>query len=117
MTNVVCLLVTAGELKGHKYFVKSKEPILVGRSEEANIKITNDEFCSRKHASIFWENNQCCISDLKSTNGTCVNDVEITKAVLKNGDIVRIGGTELKVAIKAVSKKAAHAEDDIRYED
>lgn len=117
MTNVVCLLVTAGDLKGHKYFVKSESPILIGRSEEANIKIINDEFCSRKHAKIFWENNDCYISDLKSTNGTYLNDVEVSKSILKNGDTVRIGGTELKVAVKVASQKKTRAQEDISYDD
>ena len=77
MTKLVVVLVVSGPLKGHKYFVKSDSKILIGRSEEANIRIGYDDFCSRRHAIIYWEGDICLIEDLDSTNGTFVNNCQV----------------------------------------
>lgn len=101
----MCLAVKSGPLKGHKYFVKTDSPILIGRGEKANIKIS-DKFCSRKHALVFWENNTCYIQDLNSTNGARVNNNKIKgKAVLNNHDVINLGATELVVTIPQDQKK------------
>ena len=97
MTRVVCLSVKSGPLEGHKYFVKTDSSILIGRNEQANIRI-DDEFCSRKHALVFWENDTCYIQDLNSTNGVCVNHVRIEgKSKLNNRDVINFGNTEVVV--------------------
>lgn len=119
MTRIICLIVKSGPLQGHKYFVKSDSPILIGRSEEANIRIAYDEFCSRRHAVVSWENNMCYIQDLNSTNGTYVNKARIEgKVNLKNQDIISFGSTEVLVFIadRPMNGKAG-MEDDVSYED
>ena len=50
MVKVVCASIKSGPMYGHKFFVKTNAPVLIGRDANANIRITNDEFCSRKHA-------------------------------------------------------------------
>lgn len=119
MTKVVNVLVKSGPLEGHKYVVKSDAPILIGRSEEANIRIGYDQYCSRRHAKIYWDNDKCYIADLESTNGTFVNGAKITGTVeLKNNDIITLGGTELVILIVDLpKKKKTTTEDDISYED
>ena len=116
---LVVVLVLSGPLKGHKYFVKSDSKILIGRSEEANIRIGYDEFCSRRHTLIYWEGKKCIIEDLGSTNGTFVNEQRIEgKEELKQGDKIGLGDTELLVGVEDYPKgKASSAEDDVEYED
>jgi len=112
------VLVLSGPLKGHKYFIKTDSKILIGRSEESNIRIGYDDFCSRKHALLYWEENSCIIEDLNSTNGTFLNGERITgKAELHNGDKVGLGGTELLVGVKDYLEGETSPEDDIKYED
>jgi hypothetical protein len=53
VTKHVFVLVVSGPLKGHNYFVISDTPILIGRSNDAIIKITYDNFCSRRHALLY----------------------------------------------------------------
>jgi pSer/pThr/pTyr-binding forkhead associated (FHA) protein len=115
----MCLIVEAGPLSGHKYFVKTDSPILIGRSEEANVRIAYDEFCSRRHAKVFWENESCYIQDLNSTNGTAVNDHQITEKIkLNDGDIVSFGSTRLVVAsIEQKKKNKSDVSDDVQYDD
>ncbi len=118
MTKIVHVLVKSGPLEGHKYIVKSDVPILVGRSEEANIRISYDEFCSRRQALIYWENEKCYIKDLESTNGTFVNGDKIRGVIeLNNNDTVRMGNTEFVISITELKKGKTGLEDDITYED
>ncbi len=118
MTKTVCLIIKSGPLQGHKYFVKTDSSILIGRSEEANIRIAYDEFCSRKHALVFWDNDTCYIEDLNSTNGTCVNQVPINgKSELNNHDVINLGNTEVVVAIAEPKNKKKGFDDDMLYED
>jgi len=119
VTKLVFVLVLSGPLKGHKYFVKSDSPILIGRSDEANVRIAYDDFCSRKHALLYWEGNTCYLKDLESTNGTYLNNEKITGTKeLHDGDIIGLGDTELLVSAKEMKEKGkASLEDDISYED
>lgn len=119
MTKLVFVLVVSEPLQGHKYFVISDTPILIGRSNEAIIRINYDDFCSRKHALLYWENKACFIKDLDSTNGTFVNNKRISqKTKLHDGDIIGLGDTKLAVSVKDIIEgNKATAEDDISYED
>lgn len=119
MTKLVFVLVVSGPLQGHKYFVVSDTQILIGRSEEAIIRINNDNFCSRRHALLYWENKACFIKDLNSTNGTLVNNNRISqKTELHDGDIIGLGDTKLVVSVKDIIEgNKATSGDDISYED
>ena len=119
MTKLVVVLVVSGPLKGHKYFVKSDSKILIGRSEEANIRIGYDDFCSRKHAIIYYEGSICFIEDLDSTNGTFVNNQRVHgKIELTKGDTIGLGDTELLIGVEDNPKnKPQSLEEDITFED
>ncbi|MCK5305817.1 MAG: FHA domain-containing protein [Candidatus Omnitrophica bacterium] len=119
MTKLVVVLVVSGPLKGHKYFVKSDSKILIGRSEEANIRIGYDDFCSRRHAIIYWEGDICLIEDLDSTNGTFVNNCQVHgKIELTKGDTIGFGDTELLIGVEDHPKnKSQSSEEDITFED
>ena len=100
----VFLLVLSGPLKGHKYLVKADVPILIGRSPEADINISYDDYCSRKHASICMVGNKFTIKDLNSTNGTYVNGVKIDgECILVDGDIIAFGQTKIALRIQEVT--------------
>ena len=119
MKKVIYILVKSGPLEGHKFLVKTDSSILIGRSEEANIRIAYDDFCSRKHALVYWEGNSCHVKDLGSTNGTSLNGSKITEAVeLKNGDLIQLGNTELMVSISSCSDgKGKDGSGEVSYDD
>jgi pSer/pThr/pTyr-binding forkhead associated (FHA) protein len=100
-SKTIYVFVLSGPLKGRKYFVKFDSPILIGRDNDAIIKIDQDDYCSRKHALIYWESDTCFIEDLNSKNGTLINDSEIrSKVELKDGDTIVLGHTKLIVSIR-----------------
>ena len=113
------MLIKSGPLQGHKYFVKSDAPILIGRNEEANIRIGYDQFCSRKHAIVSWEKDACYIQDLNSTNGTFVNKEKIEgKIKLGNQDIISLGATDIVVYIFDRTQNQKNGPDDeVKYDD
>lgn len=72
-------------------------PITIGRSPTANVSI-GDPSISRRHCQLTLDSQGALIvRDLESMNGTYVDDSRVTKAVLKPGDIIRIGALTLRV--------------------
>ena len=57
----------------------------------------SDGAVSRLHAMIFHDRNGVGILDLVSKNGTFVNGTEVESKFLKDGDLVTIGGTKLRI--------------------
>ncbi|MDJ0812434.1 MAG: FHA domain-containing protein [Woeseiaceae bacterium] len=74
----------------------SKRECIIGRDQVADIVIS-DRYVSKLHAMLQQYANGLVLLDLNSTNGTLVNSVETKKAVLRNNDIISLGGHRLKV--------------------
>lgn len=67
----------------------------IGREKNNNIVI-RDANASRTHAEFVQEGGFWTLRDLGSTNGTLVNDQEISQCSLYDGDIITIGMTNLE---------------------
>ena len=73
-----------------------RNEVLLGRAIEADVRL-NDYRASRLHARISLERDspqgeiRCRIVDLGSTNGTVVNGLRVTEALLSPGDKIVIG--------------------------
>jgi len=65
-------------------------PISIGRTPDNDLQIDNLAVSSR-HAQVYAENNLLMIEDLKSLNGTFLNNQRIEKAVLEENDTILIG--------------------------
>ena len=68
----------------------SDEPLTIGRSNEADVAILDDK-ASRLHCGIRCWDGDFHVKDLKSKNGTFVNDEKIDICVLSPGDQIRVG--------------------------
>ncbi|MBT6489383.1 MAG: diguanylate cyclase, partial [Deltaproteobacteria bacterium] len=71
------------------------QPTLSLGRDESNDIVLADENVSRHHAEIIM-GDEITLVDQESTNGSRVNDDEIRKAVLANGDLIQIGSFILK---------------------
>ena len=77
--------------KGHQIEIGS-EPLVVGRSDNADLSVVDDSFLSNVHARVWIANGTALVEDLGSTNGTLVNGTRIDGAVvLRPGDRVQMG--------------------------
>ncbi len=97
----VKLKVLSGSHEGKEISV-STEKFLIGRSETCQLR-PKSESVSRKHCIIVLKDNRVLIQDLKSRNGTFVNDKRLPadKAkVLGNGDELRIGKLVFELVIE-----------------
>jgi len=62
----------------------------IGRLPDNAVVIDNPAVSSR-HARVFRDGDHFVLEDLKSTNGTFVNEARVTRHTLQNGDVVVVG--------------------------
>ena len=68
--------------------------IIVGRSPGNEIYVKS-KFVSRHHAQLVSDDDGCVIEDLNSTNGVFIDEKQVKKHRLKNGDVVSLGVHDL----------------------
>jgi pSer/pThr/pTyr-binding forkhead associated (FHA) protein len=59
--------------------------------------VLRDTSVSRTHALVFIERDVSSVADLMSTNGTRVNGAPISDVDLREGDVIHLGKTKLRV--------------------
>jgi diguanylate cyclase (GGDEF)-like protein len=81
----------------------------IGRSAKNDLFIDHESI-SRNHARITFDGTSHWLQDLKSTNGTFLNDEAISERPLRDGDRIRIGQTILKYVMGENVELAYHEE-------
>ena len=93
------LLARTGPLHGRTFYIVD-ETTTMG-SADGNSIILSDTTVSKKHAGIkVREGNRYELHDFGSTNGVFINGRRISKQFLKDGDVIKIGDTELIFSIE-----------------
>lgn len=91
--------------------------VVIGRGGENQIVLHSNR-CSRRHCEIFSENSDWFVRDLKSRNGTRLNDRPLRRVKpLNPGDRIEIAGTVLLLTssiceIEGASLDASIADSD-----
>ncbi len=96
------LKVVTGGHEG-KLISVNHDKFLIGRSDECHIR-PKSESISRRHCAFIRKEGRILLIDLKSRNGTYVNEQKLdpSKAkVLKNGDHIKVGKLEFIAVIEA----------------
>ena len=75
------------------------QPVSIGRLP-GNTIVIDHPAVSARHARVFREGTHYVIEDLKSTNGTFVNDKPITRHTLRDGDAILVGKHTLSFTLK-----------------
>lgn len=88
------LTITRGPGVGQVFELGNTTAVSIGRAK-ANAVVVNDVSVSSEHCRIRPEDGHFVLHDLKSTNGTFVNERRVTRHVLAEGDVVKIGETSL----------------------
>ena len=68
--------------------------VIVGRSPDNEIYIQS-KFVSRHHAQLISDESGCVIEDLNSTNGVFLDEKQVKKYRLRDGDVVSLGVHQL----------------------
>lgn len=71
-----------------------KSVITLGRQLENDI-VFHEEFLSRFHAEIVYENGAYVLYDKQSTSGTFVNSRKIDRCVLNSGDLISLANISM----------------------
>ena len=81
---------------GEQEFAVSKSEITVGRAQTNDIVI-EDAKISRAHARFeFEDGGEVRIVDIESTNGVRVNGIKVKEAVIKPGDVIQLGRSQIQ---------------------
>ena len=98
------------ELKFNNAVLKTietdKEVITIGRHVKNDIQIDNLSV-SKQHARIVKHQGRYFIEDIKSTNGTYLNEKKITKEKLTNNDVITIGKHTLLAVLEKKSVESS----------
>ncbi|KAA1246514.1 DUF2662 domain-containing protein [Mycobacterium simiae] len=71
---------------------------IIGRGQDAQFRLP-DTGVSRRHLEIRWDGQAALLTDLNSTNGTTVNNAPVQEWQLADGDVIRLGHSEIIVRI------------------
>jgi pSer/pThr/pTyr-binding forkhead associated (FHA) protein len=105
------LVVLSEGMTGQSYELKV-DKTTVGRVEDNTFQIPHPSVSSH-HCEVLLRGNDIVIKDLNSTNGTFINNQQITgESVLKSGQVLRLGQIEIRLesgdaAVAAAAAKKA----------
>lgn len=71
---------------------------VIGRGQDAQFRLP-DTGVSRRHLEIRWDGQTALLQDLNSTNGTTVNNAPVQEWQLADGDVIRVGHSEIVVHV------------------
>ena len=88
-----CLLI---DRQTGRTFTGTAPATVIGRERSQAGIVLQDPNVSRAHAKLTFDGRDWRITDLNSTNGTLVNDVDISECVLRDGDLITVGLVNLE---------------------
>jgi two-component system, cell cycle response regulator len=98
-----CLVIISGGDMGRRYELGTQE-VSIGRGDNCTICVSTDQV-SRKHATVQHILGRYYVVDMRSTNGTFVNEQKVERAKLMDGDQIRVGKTVLKYTESHVEQR------------
>jgi adenylate cyclase len=72
-----------------------RDRLSLGRNPQRNNICISDREVSKEHAVVERRGSEVVVRDLGSSNGTFVNENKISEVRLKDGDVVRVGTTQI----------------------
>jgi predicted component of type VI protein secretion system len=107
----ISLKVLSGNHAGKEIPIKD-EKFLIGRGDDCQLR-PKSESVSRRHCALVQKDGRLLLVDLKSRNGTFINEKQLSadKAkILKSGDRIRVGQLEFEVTIEVGIANAKKSE-------
>jgi len=96
-----CPSIMLRDSSGYSCSVSLNAPLTIGRVAGSGRFMVRDPAVSREHAVIFASGDRVYIQDNHSVNHTCLNGKILNRAAeCKNGDIIRVGKTNIQITIR-----------------
>lgn len=89
----------------HGKRIPLKDGFVIGRVAGCDLVIT-DSKASRRHAKVHLAGSVAEVEDLESANGTLLNGKPVQRRVLRSGDVITIGTTQLRFEEGATTPSA-----------
>lgn len=84
--------------------------VVIGRDDDCDI-VLDDPLVSRRHATVICSDAELWVDDLASRNGVQVNGERVkSRQRLEVGDVLRIGGQELRLTIDSMFQREPPSE-------
>ena len=80
--------------KRDRIFIGDDE-VIIGRTPDCDIQLLVENV-SRRHARIIYKNEEYQVEDMDSTNGVYVNGIKVERCILRQHDIIEIGGVKIQ---------------------
>jgi len=107
--NIILIAHPRHEHLGTRYRFRPGTTLVIGRAPEADVSLPEVSALSRRHASLTYRIESVILEDLRSTNGTYVNDVRIEEPMLlKSGDRFQAGSVHFKFLQERDVENAYH---------
>ncbi|HJT77722.1 MAG TPA: FHA domain-containing serine/threonine-protein kinase [Gemmataceae bacterium] len=108
-------VIIAGPDKGKAFTLHPGPNLMLGRSAQAEYRL-NDPRVSRTHCQVLREGDQVTVIDNNSSSGVLVNGAKVKQHVLKLGDVVQVGDTQLHLRVGDLPLDVALAAGPARAE-
>ncbi len=92
------LIAQDGALAGKEFAIDRLGSYTIGRASANDLTI-RDKAASREHCRLDYDGEFYWLVDKSSHNGTVVNGREITKCMLFNGDVIKVGHVHLTFSL------------------
>src|SRR6056297_1531576 len=79
------------------------QPLIIGRADTADLPFPSDHQMSSRHLSVELKDGVCWFEDLKSTNGSWLNDEAVVEGELTPGALLTCGATVFCIEVDAQS--------------
>jgi pSer/pThr/pTyr-binding forkhead associated (FHA) protein len=106
LTKAAWLKVEVGRLRGREFRLE-KSLSVVGRAEENDVGLFGDTAVAARHATIQRTGEEFTLKDLTRDPGTFINGNRIESAPLHNGDLIGIGGYQVRFYLRNAPPMAA----------
>ena len=95
--SVILIAHPHNHMLGKRFRLPPGSTVILGRSPSAEICVPEVSSLSRQHAKFSYEEKGVVLEDLRSRNGTYVNDRRLRqKATLRSGDCLQVGAVHFK---------------------
>jgi hypothetical protein len=95
------ITIRTGTRAGQRVLVAPAQSLRVGRTNKADIAITDDPTMSGVHFLIEYSGQAATVRDLESRNGLFVNGHQVMEAAVRSGDQIRAGRTFFAVSLES----------------